>query len=367
MLVQTFQSAPPVYLLHSEITGFRFGSHYYSHLPYSETLGWIIGVMLGPANTPGGSSLSIYVPHFSGVEYWPGWDLFTWEFDSSSGVFLKRHPFSGLLIPALFAACACRSRLGSMYLGSNWGRFGVLYGFNTIDFSLSDSGIHGDKFVGLQFFQNPSIDEVADVLVDSGLISSRLGVWRLSTGAKLYEVLLPSNLVSSALQGANRIWLLLANRVLILFDYVYQVVLGAVRVPSVGGSRTIGSGEAQVAWDYSLGRILYMEKVPDNPDGSCADTVQGFRSIPVATRLSTPVPVQVARKGQTVQVMVNLLGDMNEPVGGAIVQADVEGAGSLLGIPFTDGYGRSFVKVQCNDAGDVPIACSADIPDYVDY
>lgn len=290
------------------------------------------------------------------------WGVFVWVF-SAAGAFLGTQPFDGSLTDKLFISAACRSRLGQMYMVNDWGGHGVLRHFNPVTYSVDGDGdISAHRFSsGLNFFTYPALDEVQDRFIDNVYSTTKkLGVWKFSTGEKLYEINLPDDLVSTALQDECRIWLLLASQVLVLFDYVHLVVLGAVRLPLPSGTTQV-----KIAWDFIHGRLMYIAGLPDI-GGVCQDSIKGFRAIPVATRLSTPIPLQVARKGGTVQVMANLLGDMNEPVGGALVEATVGGDGTLLGIPFTDGYGRNFVKVQCNDAGDVPIGCAATIPDYID-
>jgi hypothetical protein len=336
MLIQTFQSDLAVYK------------------DPGETLWRLLGLLF--------DGTMYYIPHGSYGPYLEGWDVFVWRF-LADGTFVDEVHFNASLTDDLFIGNGVRSRNGKMYLANDWATWGVLRHFNPVTCSLDGDGdiSAGGGLGDLNFFTYPCVDEVQDRLVDQVYGETRkLGVWKLSTREKLYEVTLPDDLVATSLQDEFRMWILMASHVLVLFDYVHLSVLGAVRLP-ISDSAT----GVKIAWDFTHSRLMYTAMVPD-VGGVCQESIKGFRTIPVATRLSTPIPVQIPRKGGSVQVMVNLLGDMNEPVGGGLIDATITGEGSLLGIPFTDAYGRNFVKVQCNEAGDVPIGCAATIPDYID-
>jgi hypothetical protein len=154
--------------------------------------------------------------------------------------------------------------------------------------------------------------------------------------------------VSICLEDRSRAYVLLGNQIVVLLDYIRGEVLGSSRVPPVKVGRSYWNNtEISMAYDETFRRLLVIENTPDNPDGSCSMYIRGFRQVPEPVRITVPIPLKAPRQGRVVPVLVQVVGGMNEGVGGYVIEAKVEGAGSLAGLPVSDYRGNARIPVAC--------------------
>lgn len=233
--------------------------------------------------------------------------------------------------------------------------------------TLGDHVLTASEF-GKGFWRIPAYDDVIGFVMDADEDdSSVLSTWTTGPyfrGTKTWSLHMPGVIVGIALEDEKRAYVLCANRVLVLVDYVDNKVLGAVRMPSDIIGNIASSSDVSICWDGLLRRLLYIEKVPNNEDGSCAMVIKGYRMNPLPVRLTTPIPLEVPRKNRIIKVTSQLVGDMNEGVSGGIISAEVTNNGSLVGFPITDVHGRATIKVLCEGDGSVDVACSTEQPGY---
>lgn len=356
--------------------------------PYVETIAGIMGLTVAydPAltkyaqpNSPG----SIYMWTSMHQIYWPSWGFGNWRFNATDGKLIERIVVQagGMFLGQM--GSMVRTRKGAFYMGDIWS-FGFQQfalgataealpgeapetpqGLYTMGGEIKGSDFwgpynaNGDRMIGVHTGVW-AIDEIADTYFDFGLYGNLLFSW--NTGKFKYDIPLPSGVAAIALEDESRMYILMTNGVLILYDYVRGEVLGAVKMPKAHRGSPYGTYGVAMTWDSIYRRLLIAEQVPDNPDGSCATVVRGFRQVPMATRLTMPIPLKVPRKGRTIPVLTQVVGDMNEGVGGYVVNAQVLGAGQLVGLPITNHWGETTIQVKCESNAlygyDSPLAAS---------
>jgi len=359
VLNQTYSSAPIPYLTYSSYAGpWDFGADYHANTaPYIENLGSILGFCVQNWGTATSAS-SAFLFMLNNASYSPSWAFFAFQWETSTGAFVARYELN----LGGFNAGVVQTRAGMLYAMNNVGTVLTAFGFSasaitwgTLTYAAADYGRVG--WGGAM-----AIDEMADrlLIADAGNL---LSVYQISTKTRLYQLPLPTSVAAIALEDAGRAYVLLGNRILLLFNYAQRQVLGAVRVPaSPSGAAYWNNGNVTLTWDPLLRHILIFEKVANNSDGSCASIVRGYLQIPVPTRLTTPVPLAFPRQGKTIPVLAQLVGDMNEGVAGALATVTVSGGGALAAqLPLTDNLGRVQAQVVCNSAASTTVNVSVNL------
>lgn len=176
-----------------------------------------------------------------------------------------------------------------------------------------------------------------------------------TTGMYLWEMPVGGQPVAMALEDASRMYILFENRVVLLVDYERGEFLGASKLPPLSTGKPYGgdSGldfifdQVRMTWDRTYRRLLICEKTPNAADGSCTVRVRGYRVVPEPAYITQPVPLKVPRQGRTIPVLIQVVGDMAEGVGGYVVNTKVSGSGSQVGLPITDYKGSTVIQVAC--------------------
>lgn len=350
MLTQIWQSEPVTFLQRSQyFGGYGFNIDYHPELaePYVQGLYGLGGLLIlnRPTRT---SPHRVLLYTVLSTRYWPGWDYARYEIDSVTGSILERTNDNG----QPFYQQVAQSRLRRMYWITAGGFSLRQFQFDE-DFETTVNQYRYTDFEGSRPFRHTHIDEVQNRLIN---FSTRfILVHDLTTGEQQYSLEMPGQVVASCLEDANRLYVMCVNRILVLVDYVRGEILGAVRFPPpISEGTQAGFAEPpqglMMAWDYLYRRLLVCENTPSNPDGSGTTHVRGYRMVPVQTRLTKPIPIRVPRLGQTVPHVVQIVGDLNEGVGGSIIQATVTGDGELAGLPITDHQGKALVYVEVGAA-----------------
>jgi len=352
MLNQIFQSEPWKY--HTRATyaaagGKYAGDVYYGTYvpPWNESLTDLRNMFVHQTETPK-SFNSIYVLGQLSTEYWPSWGVSIQRWDSNTGQWLERVPI-GSSVGTMSLQNIFRSRTGKMYLTS-------ILGAGLTEFTMESGkgmtvvqgGAHLDaaKFGKFGFYGSYGIDDTpgGNKLVEADGVN--LNIFNLTTGQLLYSRRFPADIVGVALEDDDRVYLLLNNRILALFDYTRNDVMGAAKIPTTSKTEKIADGEIVMSWDWLLRRLLVMERVPD-VQGASVTKIKGYRAVPIPVRITIPIPLRVPRRDRVIPVMSQVVGDMNEGVGGYNVTSTVTGDAALAGMPTTDGLGVAISKVRC--------------------
>lgn len=384
--------------------GFNYGAN---KPPYVETVsswtGLTCKVQWAPATydtdgpdkyaTPYGAG-SIYLFATMGTNKWPSWDFGFWRFDIKKGKFIRRMSSSTHFGP-LFSGAICTSRNGTPWTRHIYGHMltQVLLGATATALigdeptSEASAGIGigeqitllGSHFTYLDgtpmsgFSGAWLIDDIDNYFLHG--ISETLYVFNLTTGKYIYHTEMPYYIQTICPEDKTRVYILLTNNVLILYDYLWGEVLGAVKVPISKESEGV-----VMTWDPLFKRLLLIEKLPNNPNGSCASYIRGFRLVPEPVRLTVPIPLKVPRQGRTIPVLIQVKGDMNEGVGGYTargpqvsltnvtptggIDVRVSTPAGLVGVPTTDFAGDFFAQVALPPPGGYDVYGGYDAYDY---
>jgi hypothetical protein len=202
---------------------------------------------------------------------------------------------------------------------------------------------HGNR---MPAFGLVAIDDVADRFIDIGWGGFK--VYQFSTGKLIYRLNAFGweDLAAVCLEDLDHIYLLGVSGRVILYDYARGEVLGVANMPPrPDGSTNYQSLNTVITWDPVYRRLLVADHVPDVPPGKSTSRIRGFRLVPEPVRITKPIPLKVPRQRRIVPVLVQVVGDANEGVGGYLVNATVTGSGSLAGIPITNHWGECKLPV----------------------
>ena len=374
MLREIFRTVPVPYRKQGEeFGGYPFGAHYPANIdPWVESIWWWTGIYVSPHYPTPESPTSIYLFSILHMRQWPSWGFGFYRFDGKSGKLIKRFNRGGGLGTILAIDIAQSSRSGVLYF-----RQQLQPTIAKVDLGATATALVGDEpeiddtwtltdFVNISRF-GPynedgdrllefghagmfAIDDLTDIYIDGSFRAFRVFEW--STGVHRYTIEFPDNIVDIALEDANHCYVLMGNQTLVLFDYMRGEVMGAVKIPSLLHETNYwNNGDIRITWDATFRRLLVIEVAPNNPDGSSASYVRGFRQVPEATRVTTPIPLKVPRQGRTIPVLVQVVGDLNEGVGGYVLDVQVSGSGALAGIPISDHRGDTLVQIACGEPG----------------
>lgn len=358
MLKKIFESGLLQYYKYGEhyIGGFGVADFLANPPTYIETIVGIKAVFTHPVPTKT-SPISIYVFSMNAVSWWPSWGPGFYRFDGQTGEFLGHVSSEGNLGTTLLQRVV-KSRRGRLY-------FLDYYGRTFYQFTLGDSVVTGDYtenpdslewtsgqpiydshfgLLGLGFFGDCAIDDKDDLFLN--FTNNTVSVYKLSTGVFVYSERLPASIVRVCLEEDQRVYILLSNDILMLFDYKQKIVLGTVKVPL--DVENVGGASSDMFYDPLYRRLLFVPHTPDDDGGASTVYIRGYRMVPIPTRITTPIPLKVPKKGRVIPVMTKVTGDLNESVGGYNVQATIVGSGTVVGVPTTTSDGSAIVKVSCN-------------------
>ena len=372
MLRQIFQSEPVRYMKSGEefkYTGYLLGVTYLpEHHPYVESIYWVSGIIAAPYPLPT-SPISLYLFAAINTNWWPSWGVQAWRFDGTTGRFIKELWVGSWLGAVLyFTNDFQRSRSGKFWCGHHWSDrlLNFTLGAHATCLIDEEPKVEGPTIIPVEevypnhfegsvgFFYQCAIDDVDDRFIMQG--GGGIQVWEWKSGKFLYEIETPPLIADMCLEDRGRMYILhgtFGNQgeskgTVVLFDYLRGEVLGASKIPPPEGTTSYwNNSNIRMGWDSYFRRILITESTPDNPDHSSTVRIRGFRAVPEPVRLTEPIPLKAPRQGRTIPVLVQVLGAMNEGVGGYVVNAKVSGSGSLVGLPITDHYGNAIIQVAC--------------------
>lgn len=403
MLKQVFQSEPLKYRVAPDPSWwFPFGFHYGGTVPpyYESTQwpSWVTGLFSYDGQTRWGPT-SLHLLVALRTDYWPSWNMGGYRFDAVTGKILAQY-YHGSLGFVLLDKIKQGSS-GVIYLSGEIGGPSTLtpcsmneYFMTTLDGDPVDynypkrndglpsnneyawpfiwtgqtpliaqefKGPHGfgynpDGDSGLYSFGGGgdfAVDDVSDVLIDCSDFL-KLSIYKISTRKWMYDIPVPDLLVSIALEDPGRCYVMMRTGLIVLVDYLRGEIMGAGKLPD----RTLSYGsspsgywnqgnDVDISWDRTYKRLLVCELSPDNADGTATTCIRGYRMVPDPVRMTLPIPLKKPRQGRIIPVMSQVVGDLNEGVGGHVVKATVGGSGSLIGIPVTDHHGVAIMQVAC--------------------
>jgi hypothetical protein len=317
---------------------------------YGENLQLVIGVGVF-AQTPNSPS-SIRVFALTNQTYYPSYDYRWWSFDGQSGAFQASDHLDWSNVNYWYA-------IGQNFDGTLW-QVSVIASFRQLDpntmeplagteRNLSDFGVSGNaaSVVG---------DTVYDRVLIAPAASQVLRCHTLSSGALQTEVELAGHPVSVAGEDESRCFVLTDNGLLHLVDFQAGQVINIIRV-------AIGNAGA-ICWDRFYKRLLWFDWEADAVDGASQSLVRGYYPVPVATKLTTPIPLTPPRQSRPVTVAMRAIGDVGEPIGGMAPTVTVSGAATLKrAASSTDGNGYSLALLAPTGTGSATVDATLTVDD----
>lgn len=201
---------------------------------------------------------------------------------------------------------------------------------------------------GFTSFTSLIVDLARDRIVIAGDNRKDIAVHEWASGAELSVVSLAAMPICITPEDSTRCYVLTDDDIIHLVDYGIGEVLSTIKVPVAGATL--------IAWDKYRRRLLVFARQADASDGSCQSTIIGYYPVPVATYLTTPIPLRPMRKGRTVPVLMRSVGDLGEPISGVVLNVSVSGDATLARSPAgTDSNGDALANVLCGDAGSADI------------
>jgi hypothetical protein len=298
------------------------------------------GLAVIPSNTGTGDSAIAFLTQ--SVQTWfPGVNEWVYRWDSAGGAYIDAtlRLFGNVHDRAMF-----QSVDGTVWMLN-------LFTFYQLDLSTYE-GLDGTDRdyadFGYTSFTSLIVDASANRAVIAGDNRKDIAVHNWQSGAEIRVIKLAAMPVCITPEDSTRCYVLTEDNSLHLINYDVGQVIMSVQLPVES---------SYVAWDRFRRRLLLLNEQDDAADGACQTTIYGYYPVPVATYLTTPIPLKSARKGKRVPMMVRTVGDLSEPVSGVRVSVSTIGAATLAQVPFgSDPNGDVVFEIQCNDAGSVDVS-----------
>lgn len=191
----------------------------------------------------------------------------------------------------------------------------------------------------------------------------------LATGALIRRIYVSGPVAQIMQEDDRRCFVVCTNGMINVVDYTTGKILGTSRGPVRSLPNSFGP---IYAWDFVLRRLLVFNfadgadvgapTAPINADGSSPNTISGYYPIPIATKLTKPIPLTPPRKNRTTKLLSRLVGDAGEPIAGVRVAATADGGGSIVPSPqITDLNGEVMIQIYGADAADSTVTLSATV------
>lgn len=287
--------------------------------------------------------------------YWPGYEFMAYRFDGQTGAFIDRAEiFGDILTGILYMDSVTQGFDGSLWASYH---IGEIREFDLSTFTLIQT-IPASRF-GRTGTALPLVNKSRDLIVMPEEVGSGLIVYTLSTGAVVRNIATSGTPISLCAEDDKRLYVMGSNYVLNLVDYTTGEIISTHACPEPPAAAYV-----MTTWDRGLRRLLAFAQVDNASDGSSQSVVRGFYPVPLATHLTTPIPLVAPRRGRQVPVLLRAVGDVGEPIAGVIPQLTLSGDATVQAAPQgTDGNGESIARLLCNAAGSTTLTATASIDD----
>lgn len=364
MFKQIFQSVAVPYRLPSEMSGIPdgigLGALYNAYLItpprlFAEDLDFPLGFFAKRERTVTADSTFTLIGAVASI-YWPGFDYLIWKFDSTTGAFIDRTPIVGDLLTGLLHLTA----ITQGFDGSLWGFYntGSMIEYDPNSYTAIQEV--DASFFGRGQCAIPLVDKARDlVMMPAEGGQSKLIVYTLSTGAVVRTINLSGAPINICAEDDKRVYVLCSSYLLNLVDYTTGEVVSVFQCPVPPDVTYV-----MLAYERTLRRLLVFAQVDAAADGSGQSVTRGFYPVPLATYLTTPIPLRPPRRGRQIPVLLKAIGDVGEPLAGVTPQLTATGDGLIQGTAAgTDSNGESIATLLCVSAGSMTVNAVANIDD----
>ena len=348
MLCQNFQTEVFKYRTRAELDPTLFGQiAYHEEIPppYAESLYVLDGLFFDPNNNG-----RIIAATWTHQVYWPGWARPTFVFSADTGEFIEHGPELGNFhLTDVFQGAG-----GELYANHITG-YAAPLGPN---YEYLDDTFDADHF-GAISFRCFMVDKVRDRMVMASTLEVwELGVYKFSDDSLIRRIRLPEYVASIAHADATKVYVLLDNKQIIGLDYETEQFFAAVLLPQLSTASSV-----RITYDKRYRRLLVCEPKPDNPDGSSATRIVGYRYRPIGVHVCKPIPLKRLRAGVKAPVLHKLIGDLGEGIASGLITSSAAGPNAQVtrGALPLDGDGEAVVDVLGLADGNDTISVSAEV------
>jgi hypothetical protein len=358
MLKKLIESQPIAYRTEAQLQS-ALGSHWIPDASYNaflttpprvfgEALAVSYGVAVSNEATATGESMMLLFA-LTAQTWFPGsnswvfrWNCATGEFLGS--VYVTRNDHDGQMTQSLD---------GSIWIMNLAGFYRLKIADYTGDAdTLRDYDEFESDAIGTAYFamRSVAIDQLNDRIVIAGNNQKGVSVNEWTSGEFVRFVQLPTEAISIAAEDETRAYVLTSESIIYLIDTDSGEVLSAIRTPVP---------VTLLCWDGLRRRLLAFIARADATDGACQSNFEGYYPIAVATHITTPIPLKSPRKYRQIPVWMRCVGDIGEPIGGAVPTVEVTGDATIARRPSgSDGNGDLVLFLNCDDAGSASITAS---------
>lgn len=349
MLCQNFQTVVLPYRTRAENPPTLFpGASYHPEIPepYSESIYQISGMFFDPSEN-GVLGLLISTAYV----YWPSYQFLLWKFSADDGSFISvEEKAISLYLEDVFPGAD----------GDLWANLltGDAYLLNH-KYELLNPPVTPATF-GMILFRCFMFDRVRNVAVISDQSTAlKVDIRNFTTGTLIKQLRLPESPVSICHAGDSRVYILLANRQIVCLDYLTYQFFEAVRLPQI---TNLAATDTKISYDKRYQRLLVVEKVADNVDGTCNTRIYGYRNVPQATHVCKPIPLARPREGIATPVLLKQIGDLGEGISGLIEIESTDTNAQVINarVPL-DGDGEGIVNVLGLNEGSDTLSISSEV------
>jgi hypothetical protein len=363
MFKQIFETVALPYRLPSDWNGIPSGigtlSLYNAYLVtppriYAEEL-YFPFALISRTDPTATSETTITVMATLSMIYYPGFEYLAVRFDGTTGAFIDRKVLSGDILTGI----AYLKSITQGFDGSLWAAYniGEIREFDLDTFTLMQT-VPASRF-GRVSMVLPVVDKSRDLIVMPEETTAGIVVYTLSTGAVVRHIGTSGMPISLCAEDDKRLYVLGSNNVLNLIDYTTGEIISTHACPAPPSASFV-----MTTWDKGLRRLLSFAQVANASDGSSQSVVRGFYPVPLATHLTTPIPLTAPRRGRQVPVLLRAVGDVGEPIAGVLPQIGVTGSAIAQSVPQgTDGNGETIARLLCVSPGSTTLTASANIDD----
>jgi hypothetical protein len=217
------------------------------------------------------------------------------------------------------------------------------------------------SFFGVSQIKIPLVDSENDIIAMKSVSGNQIEVHTLSTGALLRIIKTSGTPVAIAPGSKYEAYVLCSNNIVNVININTGKIIGTSLMP-----RTSGSTGVNFAWDAMHRRLLTFENTGNNADGSSTSKVRGYYPVPIATKLTAPIPLTAPRAYRETRIVARVTGDVGEPIAissvtGAITATPPATAVMTQATSSPDGTGYAELKMLAGTPGTIQLDASVQV------
>jgi hypothetical protein len=226
--------------------------------------------------------------------------------------------------------------------------------------------IPGTRHYASEFGQTALFHHLVDKSVSPNLLVTTTGtdlalailnVFDMTSKEVVRQIHLSGNVRQLVAEDDGKCFAVLTNNMVNSVNYLTGEILATFRAPLDYHASTL------YAWSKQLRRFLAFSYEEDDEAGECQCRVIGFHPVPLAVKLTAPIPLRAPRKHRKIPVLVRAIGDAGEPISSTRITVTASDGATLVRFAQPDAAGDALITIQCDADGDGTVNASAEVID----